>query len=63
MKNFLISAITVTLLSGNSALAAKFCLDFEQGVEILVNKPSLENPIFNISKPSCQPDGQKLNIG
>tara|TARA_B110000211_G_scaffold159194_1_gene180223 strand:- start:272 stop:463 length:192 start_codon:yes stop_codon:yes gene_type:complete len=62
MKNILIAAITVTLLSGNSSLAARFCLDFEPGFATLVNKPSLANPILNISKPSCQLNGQKPNI-
>ena len=62
MKNIFIAAITITLLSGNSALAARFCLDFEPDFSILVNKPSLANPILNIITPSCQLDGQKPNI-
>ena len=59
MKNILIAAITVTLLSGNSALAARFYLDFEPGFATLINKPSLTNPILNISKFSGQLGGQK----
>ena len=62
MKNILIAAITVTLLSGNSALAARFCLDFEPGFAALINKPSLANPVLNIGKTSCKLDGQKPNI-
>ena len=62
MKNMIIATITLILLSSNSVLAARFCLDVGPDLVVLINKPLVANPILDTGKSSCQLHGNKPNI-
>ena len=62
MKNMIIATITLILLSSNSVLAARFCLDVGPDLVILINKPLAADPFLNTGGSSCLLHGKKSNI-